>query len=171
MKTLPTLALALAAGFAMITAAPAADAGALNTADQKFVKMAAQHGASEVKVAEIGAKKAENSEVKALAEMIIKDHTAANAELKTFATAKGVDLSSSAPADAATKVQDLERQSGKAFDKEFLKDLIASHKKSVSHFEEASKDSKDGELKAWVDKTLPSLKAHLEQAKALEAKY
>lgn len=168
--TLPTIAAAVLAGFAMLATATAEEKSALNASEQKFVKMAAQSGMAEVKVAELGSKKAENADVKAFAETLIKHHTAVNTELKDFAAKKGVELSASAPADSADKVQGLEKESGKKFDKEFLQGLISSHKKSIKNFENASADSKDGELKAWVDKTLPTLKSHLEQAQALEGK-
>lgn len=168
--TLPTIAAAVLAGFAMLATASADEKSALNAADQKFVKTAAQGGMAEVKVAELGVKKAEHADVKAFAETLIKHHTAVNNELTSFAEKKGVQLSAAAPADASDKVQGLEKQSGKNFDKEFLQGLISSHKKSIKNFENASADSKDGELKAWVDKTLPTLKSHLEEAQALEAK-
>lgn len=169
--TLPTIAAALFSSFAMLATASAEEKSPLSAADQTFVKTASQSGMSEVKVAELGVKKAENSEVKSFAEMLVKHHTEANTELGKLAEAKGVQLSSSAPAEAADKVQGLEKQSGKNFDKEFLQGLISSHKTSIKNFENVSADSKDSELKSWVDKTLPTLKAHLEQAQALEAKY
>lgn len=169
---LPTLiAATVVAGAAFLGTAQADNKSPLAAADQKFVKEAAQSGASEVKVAELAVKKAENSEVKTLAETVIKHHTELNTELATVAKAKGVELSSTAPAAAADTVQTLEQQSGKNFDKEFLQNLIASHKKSIKNYEAAAEGAQDAELKAWANKNLPTLKLHLDQATALEAKY
>jgi ABC-type branched-subunit amino acid transport system substrate-binding protein len=41
------------------------------------------------------------------------------------------------------------------------------HKKAVSDFEKASKSAKDPEVKAFAEKTLPTLQHHLERAEAL----
>lgn len=172
MTPLNTFAVAIVAGLSMASAALAADtASALSAEDQTFVKMAAQHGMKEVKVAELGTRKAAHADVKAFAATLVEDHTAANKELTAFASANNVEVSAVASPDAAEKVQDLEKEeTGQGFDKAFLNGMIASHKESIDQFEEISKDTKNASLKAWVDKTLPTLKAHHEQAKALEAK-
>jgi putative membrane protein len=160
------------AGLSLASAGFAADtASALSSDDQNFVKMAAQHGMKEVKVAELGTRKAASPEVKAFAETLVKDHTAANKELTAFASANKVEISAAASPEAAEKVQDLEKEeTGQGFDKAFLDGMVASHKKTIEEFEETSKNTQNASLKAWVDKTLPTLKAHHEQAKALEAK-
>lgn len=165
-------AFALAAA-AMFIAQPltAADKeAAVNKADAKAIKEAALQGKAEVKVAQLGVNKAENAEVKALAEKLVAHHTAMNAEIAALAEAKGVDLTEASDPDAEKLIMDLEKESGKDFDKAFLNALQSSHKESISTFEDASKDAKDGELKAWVDKSLPALRTHHEAAKALEDK-
>ena len=47
--------------------------------------------------------------------------------------------------------------------------MVDDHQKTVDKFEKASKNSKDAELKAWVDKTLPTLRMHLDSAKAINS--
>lgn len=142
----------------------------LNTADENFVKMAAQSGMAEVKISELGVQKAQRPEVKELAEMMVKDHTAVNTELKGLAKTKGVELSAVVDADTADKFKDLEKQSGADFDKEFLAALEKNHKDTIAAFEDAEKDSKDNDLTLWVTKTLPSLRGHLDKVKGLQAK-
>jgi len=161
-------AIALCAAAMLCTPSFAAD---INDTDQNFVKSAAQSGMKEVMVAELGVKKATDPDIKAYAEMMIKDHGKANEELKAYATSKSVNLSSAAPAEASTAVQDLEKKSGADFDAQFMDDMVADHKKTVDLFEDAQKNTTDADLKAWIDKTLPTLKAHLEHAKKLEEKH
>lgn len=166
---LTTVTLALC-GMMFALPTMAAEKDTLNAADVKFVKHTAAAGTAEVKLAELGAKKATSADVKAFAETIVADHTKANEELAKLATTKGVEVSAIIdPTDAAT-FQKLEKASGAEFDKEFIAELTSGHKKCVSNFEAASKDAKDTDLKAWVDKMLPTLKAHLEKAKALAPK-
>ena len=42
---------------------------------------------------------------------------------------------------------------------------MADHKKDIAEFKKASKMANDLELKAFVDRTLPTLEHHLEMAK------
>jgi putative membrane protein len=60
--------------------------------------------------------------------------------------------------------------SGAEFDKEYLAAVVSSHKTCVSAFEDISKESKDTDVKAFADKTLPALKAHHDKAKELHSK-
>lgn len=139
----------------------------LNDYDVKFVKEQAAAGMAEVKVAELAVQKASRADVKAFAEMLVADHTKANSELAALAKQKGVDTSASVDPDSAKKFQTLEGYSGADFDKQFLQEMDSDHKHCISAFEDAAKDARDGDLKAWVNKTLPTLKAHHDRVKAL----
>jgi putative membrane protein len=44
---------------------------------------------------------------------------------------------------------------------------IKAHEKDIKLFQKASKDAKDADLKAFVDKTLPVLREHLAAAQKL----
>jgi putative membrane protein len=57
--------------------------------------------------------------------------------------------------------------SGKAFDDAFTTHMVQSHTKSVAKFEKASSDLEDGELKQFVESTLPALREHLAMAQRL----
>lgn len=169
-KTLTGLALALFAAAMALPEANAAPKDTLNAVDVKFVKQEAAAGMGVVKVAELGVKKAESADVKALAEKLVTDHSGANAELKQLAVDKGIDLSAVIePADAKT-FQSLEKVSGAEFDKEFLAAVVSGHKKCVSNFEAESKDAKNNDLKMWVDKMTPVLKNHLARAEELHSR-
>src|SRR6187200_3466424 len=57
----------------------------LNSADVSFVKQAGQMSKDEMKIAERGTQKAERTDVKSLAEMLMKDRSAMNTELNQLA--------------------------------------------------------------------------------------
>jgi len=59
---------------------------------QQFIQQAAISGMSEVQLSQLALKKTKNSSVKNFAAMMVKDHSGANAELKTLAKAKGYSL-------------------------------------------------------------------------------
>jgi putative membrane protein len=148
----------------------AADKGSIDAGDMKFMKHTGEEGMAEVKIAELGTQKAQSADVKNFAKMLVDDHTKANSELAALAKNKSVDLSAMVTPKAADEFRDLEKHSGTDFDKAFLDHMLKSHKDTVSKFEDIEKNGKDSELKAWVSKTLPTLRAHLDKAKELRGK-
>ncbi|MEI6535020.1 MAG: DUF4142 domain-containing protein [Verrucomicrobiaceae bacterium] len=171
MKNKSITKLALCAALSLFgSTAMAAEKDTLNDADVNFVKHAAASGMAEVKLAGLGVQKAVNTDVKTFAKMLVTDHSQANTELKSLATTKGVELSAVIDPKHATTFQTLEKYSGPEFDKQFLADIISDHKTCVSNFEEASKNAKDGDVKAFADKMIPTLKAHQAKAEELSSK-
>jgi len=157
-------ALALAA--ALGTAFAAGDAGNLDKADKAFIEKAAAGGMLEVQWGQMAESKAQSNEVKTYASMLVKDHSAANEELKALAQSKGVALPTSLPKHEQGELDKLGK--AKNFDHEFMEENVEDHKKDVKDFEHASKSAKDPDVKAFAAKTLPKLQSHLQQAQALE---
>ncbi|TWO68734.1 DUF4142 domain-containing protein [Caenimonas sedimenti] len=136
--------------------------------DRKFIENAAESGMFEVQAAQLAASKATDAQVKSFASMLVDHHTAANNELMQIANAKGVELPAAPPRGKRKDVEDLGKKNGAEFDKEFMREVgIKAHEKDIKLFEKASKDVKDAQLKAFVDKTLPTLREHLAQAQKL----
>jgi predicted outer membrane protein len=145
----------------------AAEKETLNAFDMRFIKRAAADDTAEVKLAELGVKKASSPDVKALAEMIVADHTAGREDLSKLAAAKGVQISNVVdPKDAAT-FQKLEQASGAEFDKLFLAEMVKSHKACLSNYEEASTGARDVDVRAFAGEALPVLRSHLKKAREL----
>ena len=70
--------------------------GAFAAQDDDFVEDASAKGVAEVEAGKLAQEKGSAADVKAFADMMIKDHTAANAKLKTIADAKNLKVSDSA---------------------------------------------------------------------------
>ncbi|MFD0752165.1 DUF4142 domain-containing protein [Mucilaginibacter calamicampi] len=135
--------------------------------DAKFVVDAGNGGMTEVELSKLAQQKATNAKAKEYADMMVMDHSKANEELKALAKAKNVTLPDSLNADSKKAWADLNAKTGKDFDKAYVSTMVSEHKKTVAMFESASKDLKDAELKAFVDKTLPTLKGHLDKITAI----
>jgi putative membrane protein len=67
------------------------------------------------------------------------------------------------------EMKKLQSMSGSEFDREFARQAVKHHQKSVREFEQASQRAEDQQLKAWIDKTLPTLREHLQTAQSLQA--
>ena len=134
--------------------------------DQDFLTKAAAGGMYEVEAGKLAQQKGMAPEVKSYGEMLVKDHSAANEELKGLAGTKGVALPAALLTDKQARLDKIGR--AKAFDKEFLKEVgLDDHKKDIALFEKASKGADDADVKAFATKTLPVLKAHREHADGL----
>ncbi|GAA4094201.1 DUF4142 domain-containing protein [Mucilaginibacter panaciglaebae] len=136
--------------------------------DAKFAVDAANGGMTEVELSKLAATKATNAEVKAFANMMVMDHGKANEELKGIAATKNITLPDSVNADSKKAVEDLSKKSGADFDKAYVDKMVSDHKSTVDMFESASKNLKDRELKAFVDKTLPVIKGHLDHINKIQ---
>ncbi|MCC2674434.1 MAG: hypothetical protein K0R58_1381 [Ramlibacter sp.] len=136
--------------------------------DRKFIEQAAGSGMFEVQVSQLAASKATDANVKSFASMLVDHHTAANNELVKIANAKGVELPAAPPRAMRKDVEKLGKKNGAEFDRDYVREVgIKAHQKDIKLFENASKDVKDAELKAFVDKTLPQLREHLAAAQKL----
>ena len=144
----------------------------LSNDDRDFFKNAASAGQFEVNSSTVAESKATDNNVKQYAEMMVKDHAGLNDELKTLAQSKGISL----PTGLRDKDEDMleklnKAQPGKDFDKEYTKDQVKAHKEAVSLFDNAARNSKDPDIRAFAAKVLPSLEQHGTQAKELEKSY
>ncbi|MEZ2337170.1 DUF4142 domain-containing protein [Mucilaginibacter sp. RCC_168] len=141
---------------------------AVDQGDAKFATDAANGGLTEVAVAKVAEQKAVNPKVKAFAEMMVKDHSKANEELIGIAKTKNITLPAAPSDDNQKKLSDLSAKSATDFDKAYVDAMIDDHKKTITLFEDASKNCKDADLKAFATNTLPVIKGHLTEIESIQ---
>lgn len=145
-----------------------APASKLSSADLQFVAVAAGAGMYEVEAARLGVSKAANQQVRAYAQMLLDHHTANNNELITLVSSKGHRVAPGLPASLQQKVNTLSGLAGADFDREFVKMTgVQDHTATIAAFEQHRRSVNDRDLQAFIDKTLPTLRSHLQQAKDL----
>jgi putative membrane protein len=130
--------------------------------DAKFAVAAANGGMAEVELGQLAQQKAVNSKVKDFGAMMVTDHSKANDEMKALAQSKGITLPTAIDTEEQKVKDDLSAKTGADFDKAYVSNMIDDHKKDIKEFENASKNCKDADLKAFAVKTLPVLKMHLD---------
>jgi putative membrane protein len=141
---------------------------AVDEATSDFMTKVADVGMTEVKLGQMAQDKAMNQRVKDFGAMMVKDHSAAGDELKSLASGKNVTLPATPGEEHQRKMEDLSKKTGKDFDKAYINAMVDGHQSAISDFEKASKNTKDADVKAWIDKTLPTLKMHLDSARAIK---
>src|SRR5437870_1743834 len=112
---------ALAAALLLVPAARAAegnkDKNAKVNPDQQFVTKVSQDGLAEVNHGELAARKAASADVKRFAERMVKEHSAANEELKDIANKKQFRLANTMGKKHQAMQDKLAKLEGEEFDR------------------------------------------------------
>ncbi len=157
-----------ASGAGQSAAGAAAGGAKLSAGDEKILKDMAMANMAEVEGGKLAQNKSQSSEVKAFAQQMIDDHTANLNEVKALAQARGVTLPTEPDAKHKAMAAKLEKMSGDAFDKAYMKQAgVQDHKTVHAKLMAASKKAKDAEVKALVDKTEPVVAQHLKSAEQM----
>lgn len=157
-----------ALGIALFAVAATAATQAQAWSEASFMKNAAHAGAAEIEASMLAQSKARNPDVKAFATTMVNDHTKVADELKALAASKNVTLPEGPSVAQKAKLKMIDAGDDDKFDVRYAKTFgVKAHQDTIKLFQEASTKAKDPEVKAWVDKTLPGLRHHLEMAQAL----
>lgn len=134
-----------------------------------FVTRAASSSMMEVEAGKLAQQRATNPQVKEFASMMVKDHTAANEELRKLATSKNITLPDSMGNDHMDHMRDLREKQGAEFDREYMDKMVTAHDNDISMFEDVAEDQEypDAEVKAFANKTLPKLREHHQRAQQI----
>jgi len=131
--------------------------------DVSFVRRATESGRKEVAAARDALPQLKRPELKQIAEMLVQDHSSANAKLSKIAEAKGWPLpgpQAAAPPPAGTASGD--------FDERWTAEMSAGHERSVALYRAQAQGGEDQDLRKYARDTLPTIEHHLEELKKLQ---
>jgi len=125
----------------------------------------------EIQAADIALERAGRADVKALAQMIKTDHTAASAALKTAAATAAPDVALPGELDQRRKgLLDNLRSAGVAdFDKVYIDQQVAAHQEAVTLHRGFADNTDAPALAAHARTVLPKIEAHLQKAQEIQA--
>jgi putative membrane protein len=161
-----TLGMALLVVGLLVPSANAATT--VSMADTNFILAAAQGGMTEVKLGELAATNGMRADVKEFGQMMVKDHTAINDDLKTLAMQKNVTLPDSLDARHQAMVDKMAALTGSEFDDAYIKGMIEAHQKDAKAFKAESAATQDADIKSFLDKSIPVVEAHLQHVTAMK---
>ncbi|PJX25968.1 hypothetical protein CAP48_08045 [Advenella sp. S44] len=135
--------------------------------DKSFFNNAAEAGLAEVEGGKLAQQKASTSEVKDFAARMVTDHGKVNEELKALAESKGATVSTEPSLMQKGELKALSLLDDK-FDENYVDRMgVAAHESTIELFQDTIKNSEDADIKAFAEKTLPSLQEHLKMAQDL----
>ncbi|MEJ0095475.1 MAG: DUF4142 domain-containing protein [Methylocella sp.] len=125
----------------------------------------------EMQAAQLAAEKSQNPALKQLADRMIRDHTAANEDLRrTISGDPNAELPQDPqlPEEMALKLKQLQNDWGKEFDAKFIEMMTDGHKKDADLFRYYDANGPDPMLKIFARRTLPIIEGHLRDLEALQ---
>jgi len=161
----PLMAADMQANQTAAVEAPTNDAGATTQPldDIAFVKQATESGRKEVSSARDALPQLQRPELKRIAEMLVNDHSGANARLSKMAEEKGWMLSAppvAGPPPSGTASSD--------FDSRWTAEMIAGHERSVALYRAQASGGEDKDLRRFARDTLPTIERHLADLRRLQ---
>ena len=149
---------------------PKSPAATAHGADATFMQEASMSNLAEIEHGRLAAQNAASDEVKKFGERMAADHGKANETLKTMAGEKKVTLPTALDQKHQAMQDKLAKMKADAFDKAYMSHMVTAHEQSVTRFKRESQNGKDPDVKAFAEKTLPTVEEHLKMARELNAK-
>jgi putative membrane protein len=149
---------------AILAATGIAEAASLRKADAQFLTMAAKSDMTEAHEGEIAVNQAARTDVKAFARTIVQDHTDSYHELTALAAKTGVSIPRGINVARDQTIVQLVHLKGAGFDREFVRDQIATHRHAIAVFKQEAEHGQDAGVKAYAARMVPILEKHLHLA-------
>jgi putative membrane protein len=140
-----------------------------NQSDRVFIHAAAVGGLAEVDLGNLAMQKAAGRAVKDFAQLMVRDHGAANDRLAAIAKESGITLPDQLDEEHRTMRSQLEQSRGPRFDHAYIQGQIIDHQKTAQLLEYEIGSGENMDLKAFASDTLPTILEHLRMAQAITA--
>lgn len=134
--------------------------------DEDFVTDVLEANAEEMAWLRAGQNMGTDAQLKANAAHMMADHEKMDKEMRTYASDKKIDISD---VDTSADVN-LNEQKGREWDEEWADEVADMHEHLIKKFERAQDRVENAELKGMINKTLPTLRNHLNMANQLETR-
>jgi len=131
--------------------------------DAQFMVDVVAANRAEIEMARLAQKQSGDMAVKKVAADLEKSHQVLLSELQELANSKAISIPGDLTDDAKKDLDKMEKE--KNFNKEWCKEMISKHEKTIATFEDTEKETNDGDIRNWIAKSLPSIRMHLDEIK------
>ena len=135
--------------------------------DRMFLARASECNLSEIAAAKIAVDKDISAGARSFAQMLIENHTRAQEEVQKLAGAASIVVPAEPDTKHMTKASKLNSLTGAAFESRFLDEQKRDHAEAILMFKKEMREGSDLSIRAFAEKTLPTLKRHAEMVKQL----
>ena len=134
-------------------------------ADARFFGNAAQFNLIQQRLGELAQTRGQNAAVKRFGQMMAKDHAELQRVWVATAQRNGVPSSPSLGPKHMNKVNKIEKQNGKKFDKEYMSLMVQEHKEYLDYFQREGRGARSADVRAMANREIPILWDHFNLAK------
>ncbi|MFD6752422.1 MULTISPECIES: DUF4142 domain-containing protein [Micromonospora] len=155
--------LGLLAALVLVGVAPAAAAQAAaqpSEQDTQYLQAIHQVNLYEVQAGELAEKKAQDQQVKDLAQMIVTDHQDLDTQVKDLAGQLNVQLPNEPTPDQRTALDQLNNASGEEFDRLWVTQGLAGHLQAIQATQTEISQGTETQVVQLAQTALPVLQAH-----------
>lgn len=131
-----------------------------------FIRNGAEGYLTVIKASGLAKKHSKNKRVLNFAKMMLDDHHKSLTGLKQLEAIKLVEEQDTISMLHQQQISELSRQSGNAFDKQYLQLMIAGHSEAIPTFTVAGQNA-DPDISKFSGKALPMIRRHLDAANAI----
>jgi len=157
----------------------AKDTGALTQAEADVLRKLHHANTMEVEAGNLAKTRGDAKGIKNYGAELVKDHTKADSDVLKLAKSKTVVMTAPMPKNAAEEKQgkdEMARMSrlrelkGADFDREFVNMMLSDHERDIQFVRDSRAAASDVQLKMLLEKMLPVLEKHRDDAQALMRK-
>jgi putative membrane protein len=128
--------------------------------EQDWVKHAYSGNQFEVQLGQLVNDKAQDPQIKRIAQRLVDDHRQANEQLKQVAQQMNVQISEELTPVHQAKLQHYQQKQGNQLELGFLFDQIGHHTKDVLEYQFVAQNAQNPQLKQYAAQCVPKLRDH-----------
>jgi putative membrane protein len=141
----------------------------VNGTDQDFVIKASYSNKAEISAGTIASSKGLRDSIRMFGQMMVMDHTTAQASLDSIAGAVNVTPPSGPDSIHIVMAQKLMTLSGHTFDTAYIHGQVMDHQKTIDLFQNEISNGNNHLIKNFANKNLPVIKMHYSMATSISS--
>jgi len=159
------LAACLAVG--CLTACDKDDDNDVNSTDQTFVMKASLSNTAEVMAGQLAASRGSSAAVRSFGQMMVDEHTMAQANLRTAGTAVGMSVRDTVDPDHQALMMRLNGLSGRSFDTAYMNSQVRDHTVTLANFQNEINNGNHPTIRNYATQNAPHIQMHLQKADSI----
>jgi putative membrane protein len=135
--------------------------------DAEFMVKATNGAQFEVELGKLATMQGQDPGVRRFGEMMVRDHTKGEETFRGLAASKRIVMPDTLSLDQKKEREDLAKRKGAAFDKAYVRLMVADHKEDIEEFRNAAMNANDPDIRALAAANIPILQQHLDSVQNL----
>jgi putative membrane protein len=138
-------------------------------ADRNFFHEATTDNVLEIQLGQLAQSRAQSAAVKQFGQRMVADHTKQRDEWLRMASNNGLEFTPGMGPNHRKKLTKLQKLSGREFDRAFMTQMVQDHKDYIDYFEREGRAARSNQVRRLVERDIPILRDHFNEAKRIGA--